>query len=121
MNEVGNPQNAEIPIRGSFHFAAIAESTDDAIVGKDLSGNVTAWNRGAQLMFGYSAEEMMGQSVTRLIPKQRLGEEAEILERIRSGETISHFLTERRRKDGTIIEVMLIISPRSATTGAIHH
>jgi PAS domain S-box-containing protein len=92
-------------------LAAIVESSHDAIISKDLNSRITSWNRGAQLVFGYTAEEMIGQTVMRLIPPDRHTEETDILERIRRGERIDHFQTVRRRKDGTLIHVSLTISP----------
>lgn len=92
-------------------FAAIVESSDDGIIGKTLEGIVTSWNQGAQRLFGYSAEEMIGRSVLRLIPEDRLEEEAEILARLRRGERVDHYETVRRRKDGRLVDVSLSISP----------
>ena len=83
-----------------FWLAAIAESSDDAIVGKDLNGVVKTWNPAAQQMFGYTADEMIGRSITRIIPSDRLDEEVSILARMRRNERIIHFETERKRKDG---------------------
>ncbi|HEY3757626.1 MAG TPA: PAS domain S-box protein [Opitutaceae bacterium] len=92
-------------------LAAIVESSDDAIVGKTLDGNVTSWNRGAEAMFGYSASEMLGRPLTVLFPAERVGEEQAILARIGRGERIEHFDTVRIRKDGTAIDVAVTISP----------
>ena len=97
--------------RGMRELAAIVESSDDAIIGKTLEGIVTSWNQGAEHLFGYSAEEMIGQSVLRLIPEDRLEEEAQILARLRSGERVDHYETMRRRKDGQLVDVSLSISP----------
>jgi two-component system sensor kinase FixL len=94
-----------------LRLAAIAESSDDAIVGKDLDGIVTAWNAAAEAMFGYAAHEIIGQSITRIIPPDRLAEEATILDRIRAGDRIVHFETERQRKDGRIVPVSITVSP----------
>jgi two-component system sensor kinase FixL len=94
-----------------FRLAAIAESSDDAIVGKDLSGVVTAWNKAAEAMFGYPADEIIGQAITRIIPRHLIDEETSILARVRRGERIDHFATERQCKDGRIIPVSLTISP----------
>jgi PAS domain S-box-containing protein len=98
-------------VEARFRLAAIAESSDDAIVGKDLSGIVTSWNKAAETMFGYPAEEIIGQPITRIIPPDRLDEEALILDRIRGGEKLTHFETERQCKDGRVIPVTLTISP----------
>jgi len=92
-------------------LASIVESSDDAIVSKDLNGVVTSWNQGAERLFGYTAEEMIGQPILRLLPEERVAEEAEILSRIRQAEKVDHFETVRRRKDGTLIDVSVTVSP----------
>jgi PAS domain S-box-containing protein len=92
-------------------LAAIVEHSDDAIISKDLNGIVTSWNIGAEQIFGYTAVEMVGQSILKLIPPDRHGEEDFILEKIRKGERIKHYDTVRRRKDGTLIDVFLTVSP----------
>jgi PAS domain S-box-containing protein len=92
-------------------LVAIVESSDDAIIGKTLEGIVTSWNQGAERLLGYSAEEMIGQSVLRLIPEDRLEEETQILARLRRGERVDHYETMRRRKDGRLVDVSLSISP----------
>jgi PAS domain S-box-containing protein len=93
------------------HFAAIVESTADAIIAKDLSGTVTIWNKAAELIFGYSASEMEGEPINRLLPSDRRDEETAILAQIRRGERIDHFETVRCRKDGSEFPVSLTISP----------
>ena len=95
----------------SGRLAALVESSDDAIVGKSLEGIVTSWNAGAERIFGYTAEEMIGQPILRLMPLDRQHEETEILRRIRAGQRIEHFESIRRRKDGTLIDVSVTISP----------
>lgn len=100
-------------------LAAIVESSHDAIVSKSLDSRITSWNRGAQLVFGYTADEMIGRSVTMLIPDDRQQEEAEIIQRIRAGQRIDHFETLRRHKDGHLINVSLTISPIRAEGGRI--
>ncbi len=92
-------------------LAAIVESSEDAIIGKDLHGTVTSWNKGAEKIFGYTAEEMIGQSVMRLIPSGHEHEEEEILASIRQGQTVKHGESVRLRKDGQTIHVSLTISP----------
>jgi PAS domain S-box-containing protein len=92
-------------------LAAIVDSSDDAIVSKDINGIVTSWNAGAERLFGYSAKEMIGKSITLLIPAHLLQEEASILEQIARGERIDHFETIRVRKDGTLVRISLTISP----------
>jgi PAS domain S-box-containing protein len=91
--------------RAAQHYAAIVESSDDAILSKDLNGVITSWNRGAQRLFGYTAEEAVGRSVTRIIPTDRHDEEPMILERVRRGERIDHYETVRQRKDGSLVDI----------------
>ena len=106
--------------RAALHLAAIVESSEDAIVSKSLDGIVLTWNQGAEKLFGYSAEEAIGQPITRLvIPRDRLSEEPEILQRIRRGERVEHFETVRRRKDGGLIDISLTISPIRDPQGRI--
>jgi PAS domain S-box-containing protein len=100
-------------------LASIVESSDDAIVSKDLDGIITSWNRGAERLFGYRAEEVIGQLVTILIPPDRLDEEPEILNRIRRGERVDHYDTVRRRKDGVLIDISLVVSPLKDADGRI--
>jgi len=100
-------------------LAAIIASSDDAIIGKDLDGIVTSWNRGAERLFGYRAEEMVGQSIAILIPDDRQDEEAAILARLRRGERVENFETVRRRKDGSPVEVSLTASPVKDAQGEI--
>ena len=92
-------------------LSAIVDSSDDAIISKNLDGIITSWNTGAERMFGYSAEEAVGQSVTILVPPDRLQEEPDILSRLRRGERVDHFETIRRRKDGALRDISLTISP----------
>ncbi|VVO69654.1 hypothetical protein PS838_01231 [Pseudomonas fluorescens] len=95
----------------SARHNAIVESSDDAIIAKDLNGTITNWNLGAQHLFGYTADEVVGKSVTMLIPLDRKDEEPDILRRIRNGERIEHYETVRRRKDGSLVEISLSVSP----------
>ena len=97
----------------------IVETSDDAIVSKDLDGIITSWNRGAERLFGYSAQEIIGKPVTILIPEDRIDEEPEILDRIRRGERIDHYDTVRRRKNGSLIDISLTISPLKDADGRI--
>jgi PAS domain S-box-containing protein len=94
-----------------FHLAAIVTSADDAIVSKDLNGIVTSWNGGAQRMFGYTADEMIGQPILRIIPEELHYEEDEILRTLRAGRRVDHFETTRRKKNGELLEVSVTISP----------
>jgi PAS domain S-box-containing protein len=101
-------------------LAAIVESSDDAIVSKDLNGIVMTWNPGAERLFGYTAEEAIGQPILMLvIPPDRQSEEATILERIRRGERIDHYETIRRRKDGSLVDISLTVSPLRNADGTI--
>jgi PAS domain S-box-containing protein len=100
-------------------YEAIVDSSDDAIVSKNLQAIVQSWNKAAERVFGYSAEEMIGQSITKLLPSDRLQEETLILERLQQGEQVDHFETKRRRKDGRIIDVSLTISPIRNREGVI--
>jgi PAS domain S-box-containing protein len=100
-------------------LAAIVETSDDAIIGKDLNGVITSWNLGAERMFGYTAQEVIGRPVTILIPPDRIDEEPTILRRIREGLRIEHYETERRRKDGALIHISLGVSPILDGTGKI--
>lgn len=100
-------------------LAAIVESSHDAIVSKDLRGTITSWNHGAETIFGYSAEEIVGQSILRLIPPERHDEEADILARVGRGEDVRHFETVRLRKDGSTFEVSITVSPVKDASGTI--
>ena len=100
-------------------LAAIVESSHDAIVSKDLNGIVATWNAGAERLFGYTAAEVVGKSITTIIPEDRLNEEPLILGRIRNGELVDHFETVRRRKDGTLVDISLTISPVRDASGRI--
>jgi len=102
-----------------FRLAAIVNSADDAIVSKDLNGIVRTWNEGARRTFGYTAEEMAGQPILRLIPPELHYEEDEILRKIRAGERIEHYETTRVRKDGERIQVSVTISPIRDESGRI--
>jgi PAS domain S-box-containing protein len=105
--------------QASQRLAAIVESSGDAIVSKDLNGVIASWNQGAERLFGYTAEETIGKPVTLLIPPGRHDEEQSILERIRRGESIEHFETVRRRKDGSLLDISLTVSPIRDTKGNI--
>jgi PAS domain S-box-containing protein len=105
--------------RDQLFLASIVSSADDAIISKDLHGIITSWNRAAERIFGYTADEMIGQPVAKLIPPDRLDEEPQILERISRGERIEHYETKRRLKDGRIIDVSLTITPIKDRMGQI--
>jgi PAS domain S-box-containing protein len=100
-------------------LAAIIESSDDAIISKTLDGVIRTWNRGAERIFGFTAEEAVGQPLLIIIPPDRHSEEPQILERLRRGERIDHYETVRRRKDGTLIDVSVTVSPIRDSTGTI--
>jgi PAS domain S-box-containing protein len=100
-------------------LAAIVESSDDAIISKDLNGVITSWNAGAERLFGHRAAEAIGQPITILIPADRRAEELDILQRIRQGEPIEHFETIRQRKDGSLLEISLTISPIKDALGRV--
>jgi PAS domain S-box-containing protein len=93
------------------HLAKVVESSDDAIVSKDLNGIITSWNRAAERMFGYTAEEAVGQSIRMIIPADRQAEEDMVIGRIRSGKGVAHFETIRQRKNGEQIPISLTVSP----------
>jgi PAS domain S-box-containing protein len=100
-------------------LAAIVESSDDAIIGKDLDGIITSWNAAAARMFGYRSAETIGRPITMIIPAERLHEEAEVLGRLRRGERVEHFETVRRARDGRLLDVSLTISPVRNSGGEI--
>ena len=100
-------------------LAAIVESSDDAILTKDLDGIITTWNKGAERIFGYTADEIVGKPVLVLIPEDNQGEEPTIIAKIRNGERIDHYETVRRRKDGSLLDISLTISPVRSLDGRI--
>ncbi len=102
-----------------LRLAAIVESSDDAIIGKTLDGLITSWNHGAEHLFGYSAEQAIGQAIIMLFPPERLNEENEILAKLMRGERVAHFETVRIRQDGQRIDISATISPIKDETGAI--
>jgi PAS domain S-box-containing protein len=114
--DLSEHQGAE---QASRQLASIVESSEDAIISKDLDGVIATWNKGAQRLFGYFAEEIIGKPVTILIPEDRQDEETGILERIRRGERVDHFETIRRRKDGSLVNISLTVSPVTDEFGRI--
>jgi PAS domain S-box-containing protein len=100
-------------------LASIVESSDDAIISKDLAGVIKSWNRGAERLFGYAASEVIGRPITILIPRDRIDEEPSILQRLRRGEPIDHYETVRRRKDGDLIDISLTVSPIFGADGRV--
>jgi PAS domain S-box-containing protein len=114
-----NITNRKIAEASQFMLAAIVHSSEDAIVSKTLDGIITSWNKGAEELFGYPAEEAIGQSINLIIPNELRPEEAEIIRKLKRGERIKHFETTRVRKDGRRISVSLSISPMKDTKGVI--
>jgi PAS domain S-box-containing protein len=100
-------------------LASLVETSEDAIITKDLNGIVTSWNKGAERIFGYEANEMIGKPISLLIPPDRLDEEPSILARLRNGQRIEHYETVRRRKTGELIDISLSVSPLADATGKI--
>jgi PAS domain S-box-containing protein len=100
-------------------LSSVVENADDGIVSKTLEGIVTSWNPGAETLFGYTAEEMIGQSISILIPEEQSDEEPRILERLRRGERIHHYETKRVRKNGDIVDISLTVSPIKDAQGRI--
>ncbi len=114
--DVSDLKQADLAAR---RLAAVVESSDDAIVSKDLNGIIHSWNRAAERMFGYTASEAIGQSIRMLIPEELQGEEDMVLARIRSGQSVDHYETRRCRKDGSEILISLTVSPIVNETGAV--
>jgi PAS domain S-box-containing protein len=110
---------ADSPTSLQSLLSSIVHSSDDAIVSKDLRSVVTSWNPAAERMFGYTSSEMIGRSIRAIIPDDRQHEEDEVLARIRAGESVDHFETVRRRKDGTLVDISLSISPIRDESGTI--
>jgi PAS domain S-box-containing protein len=106
-------------LESQLFLAAIVESSDDAIISKDLDGIVTSWNRSAERVFGYTAEEMIGNPISVIAAPDRADEMPAILARIRRGERVDHFETKRRRKDGRIIDISLTVSPIRGYDGIV--
>jgi PAS domain S-box-containing protein len=102
-----------------LRLAAIVESSDDAIIGKDMDGIITDWNKGAERLYGYSAGEMIGLSISLLVPPDRSDDFAEIITKIKQGDTVNHYETVGQKKDGTRVEVSLTVSPIIDTEGRI--
>ena len=108
-----------VPPSPEYLLAAIVDSSDDAIVSKNLDGIITSWNEGARKIFGYTAAEIVGQSILRLVPKELQSEEAEILRKLKAGERIEHYETVRVRKNGEKFPISVTISPIRDRTGRI--
>jgi PAS domain S-box-containing protein len=106
-------------VNSTQRIAAIVDSSDDAIISKDLNGVITTWNKGAQRIFGYLPEEVIGKPITILIPADRRNEEDAIIEQIRRGQRVEHYETVRQRKDGGLIDISLTVSPVKNAQGRI--
>src|SRR5262245_32550103 len=102
------PPLSDLAVR---HLARVVESSDDAIVSKDLNGIILSWNRGAERIFGYTADEAVGQSIRMIIPADRQAEEDTVLATIRAGRPVTHFETLRQRKNGELVPISLTVSP----------
>ncbi len=116
LTDINDRKRAE---RSDTHLAAIVSSSNDAIMSKDLGGTIQSWNRGAQRLFGYTAAEVIGKVATLLVPGDRADEEVKILEQVRRGETVEHYETVRRRKDGSLVDISLTVSPVRDPTGRV--
>src|SRR5581483_6498467 len=117
---VAHPVSTATPAEQAvFYLASIVSSSDDAIVGKDLSGIIQSWNAGAERLFGYRAAEVIGRPITILVPPERLQEEEDILARIARGERVEHYETVRVQKDGTRVDVSLTLSPVKDAEGRV--
>jgi PAS domain S-box-containing protein len=103
----------------ALRLSAIVRWSDDAIVSKDLNGVITSWNLAAERMFGYTADEVIGRKITIIIPEERLAEEDHVLDCIRRGVAVDHYETQRRHKDGHLVEVSLTVSPVRSNDGTI--
>jgi len=124
LEQGGSAQQAEVtnlqsPELAPYWLAAIIESADDAIISKSLEGIITSWNQGAERIFGFTAEEVIGKPITIIIPPDHLDEEPNILARLRAGERIDHYETVRMRKDGERLNISLTVSPIKGPSGKI--
>src|SRR5687767_7873282 len=117
MNRAGTAERDAEELRS--RLAAIVASSDDAIISKNLEGIIVTWNEGATRIFGYTPEEVIGKSITILIPAERLEEEPAILARLRQGQRVDHFQTVRVRKDGSLVDISLSVSPVRNSAGEI--
>jgi PAS domain S-box-containing protein len=106
-------------LAAALRLAAIVESSDDAIVSKSLEGIIMSWNRGAERIFGYRADEIIGKSITTIIPPDRLSEETHVMSRIRAGQPVEHYETLRLRSDGVLVPISLTVSPIRDADGRV--
>lgn len=102
-----------------LHYAALVESSDDAIIGKTLDGYITSWNKGAETIFGFKSDEAVGKHISLIIPPDRMPEEQTILSKIRRGESVEHYETVRRRKDGSTVDISVTVSPIREAGGKV--
>jgi PAS domain S-box-containing protein len=109
----------QLAAENAQRLASVVESSDDAIISKDLEGIIQSWNKGAEHLFGYMAQEVIGKPITILFPPDRMDEEPSILERLRRGERVGHYETVRRRKDGTLVDISLTVSPIFSGDGRV--
>ena len=116
LTDITNKKKAE---EEQALLAAIVNSSDDAIISKTLDGTITSWNKGAEKIFGYNANEVIGKNISILIPEERINEEPYIIEKIKVGEHVAHYETQRRRKDGSHIFISLTVSPIKNKDGKI--
>ena len=107
------------PSEDHLTLSAIISSSDDAIIGKDLNGIITSWNMAAERIFGYSAQEAIGQSIRLIIPRELHHEEDEVLRKVRAGEGVHHSETVRLTKDGRRVDISLTVSPIKAPDGTV--
>ncbi len=114
-----NEIESYLKFREAAQFAAIVQSTDDAIIGKTLEGVITSWNTGAETIYGYTAQEMVGRSIALLVPPGREDDVPGILARLKAGQHVEHYETVRRRKDGCDIHISLTVSPIQDATGCV--
>src|SRR5437764_14921071 len=115
----GNEARARQAEQARAELAAIVESSEDAIIGKDLGGVITSWNAGAERLYGYARDEVLGRPIALLIPPEHPDELPAIMDRLRRGERIRHYETVRVRKDGTRVDVSVSISPIKDRSGGI--
>src|SRR6478609_2826474 len=108
---MSDPKEERSAWLAASRLAAIVDSCDDAIIGMTLDGTITSWNKAAEKIFGYSVEETVGRNIAMLIPPDREDEEPRLLDRVSRGEKVEHYESIRRRKDGSLLDVSLTVSP----------
>lgn len=118
-SEARETDSRRVAFEAGAWLAAIVENSDDAILSKTLDGIIMSWNAGAEKLFGYAAEEAIGQPITTIIPRDRLHEEEAIIRQLRAGQRVDHLETVRRRKDGSLIDVALTVSPVKDEAGNV--